>query len=256
MEKLILLALSFMLLLPCKVAAQQYYVYEKEANVTLQKGKDKVSLVPGMKLSATDKVNVPAKGSLTLVSLETNKQYSITKPATGFIRSLVADGRSSVKELTASYIGFISKKLFNKKIVSMGRPNVHDAPGALYRDVNDSTSADTRLITCFYVYQTYADVARISDGGDTLSIKPKAILINQDSIYIPEGRYINIIELDTQRFYHFTKTGTNALGNLLTDTTTTSKALDEKSFALICRQLFTDIDIKQPLAKVEEEQQP
>lgn len=93
--------------------ATVYTIYSTTSILTMQRGKMKVQLVNGMKLSPNEVVNIPERGQLVLVDEATRERFTIDKAGSNSVSSLIAGGKKKLMAITE--FNYMKKNLLSHK---------------------------------------------------------------------------------------------------------------------------------------------
>lgn len=131
--KRIIFALLF-LISACILQAQNYQVYTVKGEVTVKNGASKEAVEPGMILTQSSILDIPADARI-VVLLESKKElHTIKGPAADQLGNIITSESHSTQQLTESYLAFIKQKITDTG--ASKDKNFKQSAGTSYREAD------------------------------------------------------------------------------------------------------------------------
>lgn len=122
------------------MTAQSYDVYSVRGDVKRIEGRVKQPVKLREKIDETQVVSIPQSGMIMLLDAGSKKLYTINKPCTGTVKTLIGSENVSIKNLSNQYLKYLLAQLKGKGSITTETAYMQRTASA-YRD------ADSLLIT-------------------------------------------------------------------------------------------------------------
>lgn len=135
LSKTLMLMLLFISASAIDGAAQDYDVYSVRGEVKLIRGRSKSPIKLRDKITDEQIVSVPQSGMIMLLDKTGKKLYTINQPCTGKLKSLLAEDKASVKNLSNQYLKYLLAQLKGKGSI-MTETAYMQRTASAYRDAD------------------------------------------------------------------------------------------------------------------------
>lgn len=210
---LVLMLLSFVTLV---ASAQSYKVYSVQGKVTVQ-GKP---VKERQAISGSQTMTIPAGAKIILFDHAHKRLATLKTAGTGKVSALVQKAGNNVKQLSGSYLAFITKKMTEGS--KSGNTYMQSA-GTAYRDFDglmdessDESKAETagqkqnnplfnKLIGKWYLKKSIPDSedSEVTDDGILQNNILKNVTMEMISIYSGDGKYNDVVEISLTHIISF-----------------------------------------------------
>ncbi len=142
------------------VSAQQYTVYSVAGDAFVKEQGRDVSLKPRKAISTATVLRIGKESAVTVLDERNSRMYSFTEAGTKTVGQLIAGKKSSAKNLSKQYMGYLVKQLFASGSKQMSHPDTYmQSTATAYRSV----AADSLMLR-----RVAAALAGSAPGGPSL----------------------------------------------------------------------------------------
>lgn len=107
------------------VSAQQYTVYSVAGDVFVKENGREVRLKPRKTITAGTVLRIENESAVTVLDERNSKMFSMTETGTSTAGKLIAGKKSSAKNLSKQYMGYLVKQLFASGSKQMSHPDTY-----------------------------------------------------------------------------------------------------------------------------------
>lgn len=135
LSKTLMLMLLFLTASAIDSAAQDYDVYSVRGEVKLIRGRSKSPIKLRDKITDEQIVSIPQSGMIMLLDKTGKKLYTINRPCTGKVKTLLTEDKASVKNLSNQYLKYLLAQLKGKGSI-MTETAYMQRTASAYRDAD------------------------------------------------------------------------------------------------------------------------